>query len=86
MPQEFTGELDSTHIMYFQIQREEKLGVYDDMERKIGIQVLASLPYDEEEDILFCLEKLTDFLGVIVDTKFKKREGETVGFGEFILL
>lgn len=34
--QEFTGELDSTHIMYFQIQREEKLSVYDDMERKIA--------------------------------------------------
>lgn len=34
--QEFTGDFDSTHIMYFQIQREEKLGVYDDMERKIA--------------------------------------------------
>lgn len=34
--QEFTGEEDSTHIIYFQIQREEKLSAYDDMERKIA--------------------------------------------------
>lgn len=34
--QEFTGEDDSTHIIYFQIQREEKVDVYDDMERKIA--------------------------------------------------
>lgn len=34
--QEFTGDFDSTHIMHFQIQREEKLSVYDDMERKIA--------------------------------------------------
>lgn len=34
--QEFTGDYDSTHIIYFQIQREEKTEVYDDMERKIA--------------------------------------------------
>lgn len=34
--QEFTGDFDSTHIIYFQIQREEKASVYDDMERKIA--------------------------------------------------
>ena len=34
--QEFTGDFSSTHIIYFQIQREEKTDVYDDMERKIA--------------------------------------------------
>lgn len=34
--QEFTGDEDSTHIIYFQIQREEKTDVFDDMERKIA--------------------------------------------------
>lgn len=29
--QEFTGDEDNVHIMYFQIQREEKVGVYDDL-------------------------------------------------------
>lgn len=32
----FTDDGDSVHIMYFQLQREEKVGVYDDMERKIA--------------------------------------------------
>ena len=34
--QEFTGDFDNVHIIYFQIQREEKVSVYDDMERKIA--------------------------------------------------
>lgn len=34
--QEFTGDEDSTHILYFQLQREEKTEVYDDMDRKIA--------------------------------------------------
>lgn len=34
--QEFTGDFDNVHIIYFQIQREEKASVYDDMERKIA--------------------------------------------------
>lgn len=34
--QEFTGDFDNVHILYFQIQREEKASVYDDMERKIA--------------------------------------------------
>lgn len=33
---EFTDDENSTHIIYFQIQREEKVNVYDDMERKIA--------------------------------------------------
>lgn len=34
--QEFTGDEESCHIMYFQIQREEKTHVYDDLERGIA--------------------------------------------------
>ena len=34
--QEFTGDENSVHILYFQLQREEKVGVYDDMDRKIA--------------------------------------------------
>lgn len=33
---EFTDDGDSTHILYFQIQREEKTEVYDDMTRKVA--------------------------------------------------
>lgn len=34
--QAFTGDEESVHILYFQLQREEKIEVYDDMERKIA--------------------------------------------------
>ena len=33
---EFTDDGNSTHILYFQIQREEKTEVYDDMTRKVA--------------------------------------------------
>lgn len=33
---EFTEDDDSTHILYFQIQREEKVSVYDDMENGVA--------------------------------------------------
>ncbi len=34
--QEFTGDESNVHIMYFQIQREEKVSVYDDMENGVA--------------------------------------------------